>query len=326
MLKAKLTAAKTKKEADILRAKIVDAEEARPRRPRCSNFGEMIQMDASLHYWIDSCRWTLHLAIDDATGVVVGAWFEKQETLRGYYQVFSQILRHYGIPYMFYTDRRTVFEYRKNGGQDTAEDTFTQFSYACKQLGVLIKTTSIPQAKGRIERLNQTMQSRLPVELRLEGAATIEQANDCLPRFIAQHNARLALPIHSIPSVFEAQPSQDKIDLALAVLTERTVDAGHCIRFENNYYRTVDKGGNPIYFYKGTKGLVIRTFGGVLFFSAADRVLALEEVPLHERASKNFDFPPPEAKPKKHYIPPASHPWRLDAFAGFLKKQPHLPA
>jgi transposase len=326
MLKAQLSAAKTKKEADTLQAKIVNAEEAHPRRPRCSNFGEMIQMDASLHDWTDSCKWTLHLAIDDATGVIVGAWFEKQETLRGYYQVFSQILHHYGIPYMFYTDRRTVFEYRKNGSPDAADDSFTQFSYACKQLGVLIKTTSIPQAKGRIERLNQTMQSRLPIELRLEGVTTIEQANNYLPRFIVQHNARFALPTHSIPSVFVTQPSQEIIDLTLAVLTERTVDTGHCIRFENNYYRTVDKGGNPVYFYKGTKGLVIRTFSGVLFFSAADRVLALEEIPLHERSSKNFDFPPPKVKTKKHYIPPANHPWRLDTFSSFLKKQPHLLA
>jgi hypothetical protein len=227
---------------------------------------------------------------------------------------------------MFYTDRRTVFEYRKSGSQDTANDSFTQFSYACKQFGVQIKTTSIPQAKGRIERLNQTMQSRLPVELRLKGVTTIEQANEYLARFIAEYNARFALASDSIPSVFEAQPSQEKIDLTLAVIAERTVDSGHSIRFDNNYFRTLNQSGAPVYFYKGTKGLVIRTFSGSLFFSVDEGIFALEEIPLHERTSKSFDFKPIQSKPKKRYIPPANHPWRLAAFSAFVKKQAHVPA
>ncbi|MFR1450123.1 MAG: hypothetical protein ACLSSU_09310 [Beduini sp.] len=67
---------------------------------------------------------------------------------------------------MFYTDRRTIFEYKRKNNAFDDEDTFTQFSYACHNLGVDIKTTSIAQAKGGIERMNQTFQSRLPIELR----------------------------------------------------------------------------------------------------------------------------------------------------------------
>ena len=325
-LKAQLAETKTKKEATAIQTKIVEAEDAHPRRPRCSNFGEMIQMDASLHFWIGSCKFTLHIAFDDATGLIVGAWFDGQETLKGYYNVFKQILTNYGIPYMFYTDRRTVFEYRKSGSQDTADDSFTQFSYACKQFGVLIETTSIAQAKGRIERMIQTMQSRLPVELRLEGATTLEQANEFLTGFIANYNARFALPSHCMQSVFEAQPSQKKIDLTLAVIAERTVDSGHSIRIDKKYFRTLNESGSPIYLYQGTKGLVIKTFSGGLFYSVEDRILAMEEIPLHERTSRNFDFKPPTEKPKKRYIPPANHPWRLAAFTGFLKKQARLSA
>jgi transposase len=124
-LKAEAAAAKTKKEAAAIQARIIDAEDAHPRRPRCSHFGKMIQMDASLHFWIGRCKWTLHLAVDDATGIIVGAWFDQQETLQGYYHVLEQILTNYGIPYLFYTDRRTVFEYRRSGSQDTADDSFT---------------------------------------------------------------------------------------------------------------------------------------------------------------------------------------------------------
>jgi hypothetical protein len=325
--KAKMAAAakeaKTAKEKMRIEAKIVAADDAHPRRPRSSRFGEMIQMDASLHLWFGDIKATLHLAVDDATGIIVGAWFEWQETLRGYYNVLRQILADYGIPYMFYTDRRTVFEYRKSGSDDDADDSFTQFGYACKQLGIQIKTTSVPQAKGRVERLNGTMQSRLPVELRLEGVTTIEQANEYLPRFIAKYNARFALDRNSTPSVFETQPSPEKIDLTLAVISERTVDCGHSIRLENKHYRTMDARGLPVHFCGGTKGLAIRSFSGALFFAVDDKVFALEEIPLHERASKNFDPVLPPAKPKKQYIPPASHPWRRSSFASFVQTQPH---
>jgi transposase len=322
-LKAAAAGAKTAKERERIEAKIVAAENAHPRRSRSSRFGEMIQMDASLHLWFGDRKATLHLAADDAAGTIVGAWFEWQETLRGYYNVLRQILTAYGIPYMFYTDKRTVFEYRKSGSGDDAGDSFTQFGYACKQLGIQIKTTSVPQAKGRIERLNGSMQSRLPAELRLEGVTTIEQANEYLPQFIAKYNARFALDCNSTPSVFETQPSHQKIDLTLAVLSERTVDCGHSIRLDNKHYRTLDARGLPVHFCGGTKGLAIRSFSGDLFFAVDDMVFALEEIPLHERASKNFDPVQPPAKPRKQYIPPPSHPWRRPSFSSFVQKQPH---
>jgi transposase len=105
--------ATSKKEiGKLIEAKLL-IEDPHPRRPRCAYFGEMLQMDASLHLWFGDRKATLHVAVDDATGMIVGAYFDHQETLKGYYNVFSQILRTYGIPYMFYTDRRTVFEYKQ---------------------------------------------------------------------------------------------------------------------------------------------------------------------------------------------------------------------
>lgn len=80
-----------------------------------------------------------------------------QETLNGYYHVFCQILTTYGIPYKFFTDKRTVFTYKKKNSPSLDEDTYTQFAYACKQPGVELESSSVPQAKGRVERLNQTL-------------------------------------------------------------------------------------------------------------------------------------------------------------------------
>ncbi|MFR3402063.1 MAG: hypothetical protein ACLTUL_07320 [Blautia faecis] len=89
-------------------------------------------MDATPYEWIPAQIWHLHLAIDDATGRITGGWFDTQETLNGYYHVFHQILTTYGIPYKFFTDRRTVFTYKKKNSPSIDEDTYTQFAYACK--------------------------------------------------------------------------------------------------------------------------------------------------------------------------------------------------
>lgn len=174
-LKQKLKGA-TKKESIDLRNKIMvlDHPDIHPRKPRAAYFGELIQMDASDHLWFGDTKAQLHAAIDDATGKIVGAYFAPQETLQGYYNVFHQILTQYGIPARFFTDKRTIFEYKK--APSINEDTFTQFAYACHQLGTEILTSSVPQAKGRVERLFQTLQSRLIPELRLAGVESIEKS------------------------------------------------------------------------------------------------------------------------------------------------------
>jgi len=189
---------KSKKETNIIQNSILAIEDAHPRRPRCAYFGEMLQMDASLHPWFGQTKSQLHIAVDDATGAILGAYFDKQETLNGYYNILNQILTRYGVPYMFFTDRRTVFEYKQKKSPSVEEDTFTQFGYACKQLGIDIKTSSIAQAKGHVERMFQTLQSRLPIVLRLAGVSTIAQANEFLNSYIKKFNAQFALPINNI--------------------------------------------------------------------------------------------------------------------------------
>lgn len=115
VLKEKINEVKSEKVKNEMKEAmlILDSVEAHPRRPRCKYMGEMIQMDASSYNWVPNQTWHLHLAVDDATGEVVGAYFDIQETLNGYYHVLHQILTDYGIPAMFYTDRRTVFEYKE---------------------------------------------------------------------------------------------------------------------------------------------------------------------------------------------------------------------
>ena len=317
-------AAKTKKEADQIQTNIVNIEDAHSRRPRRAYLGELEQMDASPYQWFGDGVTTLHIAVDDASGTLVGAYFDLQETLKGYYHVFHQVLTNYGIPYKFFTDRRTVFTYKKKKAPDIGEDTCTQFAYACKQLGTEIEYSSVPQAKGRVERMFQTLQSRLPVEMRLAGVTTIEEANEFLKTYLPKFNEQFALPLNGIKSVFETQPSEDKINLILAVLTQRTVDSGHCIQFQNRYYRMVNENGIQVHYLKGTKVMVIQAFDGNLYCNVNDKdTYFLEEIPKREKDSKDFDISHPTQKPKKRTKPAMDHPWRSKAFWKFVKTQEH---
>ena len=323
-LKAAKEAAKTKKEADQIQANLVAVEDAHSRRPRAAYFGELEQMDATPYEWIPGQIWHLHLAIDDALGKIVGGWFDTQETLSGYYHVYYQILTQYGVPYKFLTDRRTVFTYKKKNSPSIDEDTYTQFAYACKQLGVELESSSVPQAKGRVERLNQTLQSRLPIELRLAGITTIDAANEFLTTYIKEFNEKFSLPINGIKSVFVEQPENEKINLILAVLCERTVDAGHCLRHSHKYYRMLDENGIQVHYRKGTKVMFIQAYDGNRYCCVNDKdIYALEEIPEHEAKSKNLDTDYEPPRTRKRYIPPMNHPWRRQSFGKFVKQQFH---
>lgn len=276
------------------------------------------------HVWFGTKKTTLHIAVDDATGSIVGAYLDRQETLKGYYNVYAQILRKYGIPYKFFTDRRTVFTYKKKNAPDIGEDVCTQFAYACKQFGTAIEYSSVPQAKGRVERMFESLQSRLPVELRLAGITDVDAANEFLDHYIDEFNARFALPVNSIKSVFETQPSEETINLTLAILTQRTVDSGHCIQFNNRYYRMLDSNGMQEHYRKGTKAMVIQAFDGSLFCSVNDNTIyVLDEIPKRETKSEEFDPEYEKPAPQKRYIPPMNHPWRSKSFWKFVKSQQH---
>lgn len=312
--------AKSKKEIAKLQSAIVAVENAHPRQPRCIYFGEEIQTDACIHLWFGTTKTALHAAIDDSTGHVVAAYFDNQETLNGYYNIYYQILIKYGIPYLFKTDKRTVFEYNKKGTTLDEDNTFTQFAYACNQLGTNIETSSVPEFKPRIERLFESFQLRLIPELRLANITTIEEANNFLPTFLEKYNSKFALCIDNTKSVFEKQPSKEKINLTLAILSRRVVDTGHSICFKKKHYRTVNSVGTPIYFGKGTKCMIIEAFDKSLYATVEDSIFSLEEIPEVQLKSENFDEILP-TEPKKIYIPRMIHPFKRQSFEKFIEKQ-----
>lgn len=296
-------------------------EDSHPRGEKPKYFGELIEQDGSIHLWFGDKKTCLHLAIDKATSTIVGAFFDKEETLKGYYNVLHQILCNYGIPYKFLTDNRTVFNYMMlNPNKRVSDkDVLTQYGYACKQLGIDLETTSVSQAKGLIERTNGTFQGRLVNELKLNGITTIEEANKYLIEiFVPKFNQKFAMDYKKFPSVFETAPGEEKINYTLAILTPRKIDNGNSIKYQNKYYQPYLNNELKCFLPK-TECLVIKAFNGELLVTIDEKVFELKELARNERFSKNFDVTI-ETKERKVYIPPMTHPWKVEYFKKQIKK------
>ncbi len=121
---------------DIIINHEIALEDSHTRGENPKFFGKIIEQDGSIHPWFGDKKTCLHLAIDKSTSIIVGGWFDYQETLNGYFHVFYQILTNYVIPYKFFTDNRTVFNYLSlNQDKRTSEkDVSTQYGYTCKRL------------------------------------------------------------------------------------------------------------------------------------------------------------------------------------------------
>ena len=317
----KINLAMSDEQIDYIVNHEIALEDSHPRGEKPKYFGEIIEQDGSIHEWFGSFKTCLHLAIDKATSTIVGAYFDKQETLNGYYNVFHQILTNYGIPYKFLTDNRTVFNYMfLNPDKRTSDkDVLTQYGYACKQLGVELETTSVSQAKGLIERTNGTFQDRLVSELRLNNITTMDEANKYLiDVFVPYFNNRFALDYKKFESVFEQSPNEEVINYTLAVLTPRKIDNGNSIKYQNKYYQPYLNNQLKCFIPK-TECLVIKTFNGDLLITIDEQILELKELSRNERFSKEFDEVI-EVKEKKKYIPPMSHPWKLSTFLKQIEK------
>lgn len=309
----------TKQEAKTLNElEGVNPLKAHPTRSRKKYFEELLQMDASNHDWFKNGDYAhLHAAIDDATGTVVGAYFDKEETLNGYFEVSRQFLTTYGIPYELLTDNRTVFEYKLKKNPSEEKDSLTQYGYACQTLGIELTTTSIPKTKGKIERLWNTFQDRLLNEMALVHIQTIEEANDFLVEYLPKYNKKFAFPIKDTKSVFEKLPENQRLEHILARFSRRVIQKGHSIKYANKEYHLHNEHERVLLRPK-TQVMVIETLDNELYASHGEAIFKMEEIAFREEHSKAFD-PPVKPKVKTTYIPPQSHPWKGPSFERYLK-------
>lgn len=285
-----------------------------PQRARRECFGELVQIDGSPHDWFEGRgpKCCLLVAIDDATSQLCSLHFEPSETTVGYFKLMSQYIDHHGLPLATYSDRHGIFRINL---PNVSEETETQFGRAARELGIEVICAHSPEAKGRVERANQTLQDRLIKEMRLLGINTIEAANAYLPTYIADHNRRFSVVAKNAVDAHRRElPEQKILDLIFSHQAERKLTKNLEISYKNIIYqvRTNTKG----YRLQHAVVTVCDDLNGVITLIRQGKVL---EYTCHERAKKNadivdskeLDFKLDSVKnTAKKYIPPANHPWR----------------
>jgi transposase len=206
-------------------------------RERRACFGELIQIDGSPHDWFEgraeAC--VLLVFIDDATGKLVQLRFVENESFFSYSQAAEGYFRQSGKPVAFYSDKLGVF--RVNLPSRGAGDALTQFGRAMQELDIQIICANSPQAKGRVERVIQTLQDRLPKEMRLRGISTLTDGNAYLPEFLTDFNQRFAVEARSSVDAHRPLTAKDELARILTWQETRTLSKNLTLQFEKVVYQ-----------------------------------------------------------------------------------------
>ncbi|MCL6479894.1 MAG: ISNCY family transposase [Peptococcaceae bacterium] len=283
------------------------------RRKRKARKGMLVIIDASPHRWFfDGEECSLHGAVDDATGEILALFFTPRECLEGYFEIVRSIISNYGAPLAVYADRHTIFR-SPNADKLTIEDELsgkrvkdTQFGRAMRELGINLIYAKTPQAKGRIERLWETLQGRLPVEFEIAGIKTISEANKFLGEFIKKYNQKFAVEPKEAQSAFRQLDDKINIDHVLCIKETRRVDNGSTFSFGKTYYRVVRNGKTMPVIPKATITVLISLRIGlkVEYSGSVYDVEVLDEPPKKEPKIKKQTIKHKPAKPAQ------DHPWR----------------
>ena len=206
-------------------------------RERRACFGELVQIDGSPHDWFEgraeAC--VLLVFIDDATGKLLQLLFVKSESFFSYSEAAAGYFRQYGKPAAFYSDQHGIF--RVNTPSVGKTDALTQFGRAMQELDIQIICANSPQAKGRVERVNQTLQDRLVKEMHLRDISSMADGNAYLPDFIEGFNQRFAVEPRSSVNAHRALTPQDDLTRILTWQEARTVSKNLTIQFEKVVYQ-----------------------------------------------------------------------------------------
>ncbi len=243
--------------------------QVRERRPRC---GELIQIDGSPHDWFEGRgpRCTLIVFIDDATSRLTALRFVPAETTRAYLETLRGHVLQHGRPLAFYSDRHGIF--RLNAKDAASGDGKTEFGRVAERLGIEAIHALTPQAKGRVERANQTLQDRLVKEMRLQAISSMAAANGFLPTFIAVWNERFAVPPREAASAHRPwTDTPEALDDALARREERVLSKTLTFRSSGTMYCVRTSG--PGTALRGAKVTLHHFLGGGMAVHYKDRIL-----------------------------------------------------
>ena len=237
------------------------ARSARLHRPRERRpcMGELVQIDGSRHPWFErrAAACTLLAFVDDATGKILQLHFAETETTTSYFEATRRYIERHGKPQAFYADRAAVFR-----SPSATARTRTQFQRALDELGIDLICANSPQAKGRVERLNRTLQDRLVKDLRLKGISDIDAANAWCDDFVQRFNANFARTPSSPLDAHVPRQQNEDLALILALRETRKLSTKLTLQHGRKLYLLEDKPewraliGQPIDIYTDAAGQV----------------------------------------------------------------------
>jgi transposase len=286
-----------------------------PMRERRARFGEMIQIDGSPHDWFEgrSEKCTLIVFIDDASGRLTQLRFMPTETTLGYMSVLHAHILMYGAPAALYSDKHSIFRINAKEADSEAE---TQFSRAARELGIECIHAHSPQAKGRVERANQTLQDRLIKEMRLAGINDAQSANAWLPGYIEDYNRRFTVtPKDASDAHLAYAGNPEALRRILSVQVTKTLSKNLSCQYENQLLQVATTGtGLGL---RGAKVMLHEHFDGSkellwkkrkLTYSVMDK--PKRQPPVADGKNINARIDNAMARRNTGHKPAADHPWR----------------
>ena len=270
-------------------------------RERREHRGELVQIDGSYHAWLEGRgpKACLLLFVNDATSAVLTAEFVDHESFFAYGKLCKTYFRSTGLPVAFYSDKFSVFR------ANSSTEAVTQFRRALEALGIDLICANSPQAKGRVERANQTFQDRLVKEMRLRGINDYQAANAYLPEFIRFYNRKFAvLPRSTGDDHLPLDPAID-LDFLFSIQDTRTISKDLIIQFDHVTYQIITD--RPPQNLIKRDVLVTQDESGSVSAYLNYQKLTLKIIHKQPRqiqvvSSKSLDHP--------DYVPPVKHPWR----------------
>jgi len=216
--------------AGVWKAKVAKRARLHQSRYRRECRGELVQVDGSDHDWFESRgpRCTLLVYIDDATSELMHLEMAESESAFSYMRATRSYLERHGKPVAFYSDKHSVF---RNNNATADSDGMTHLGRALDRLDVEIICANSPQAKGRVERANSTLQNRLVKAMRLEGISSIEEANTFLPSYLLRHNARFACPPADRRDAHRPLAPHENVEAEMVWRVERSVTGALALHY-----------------------------------------------------------------------------------------------
>ncbi len=278
-------------------------------RARKDNYGEMQQFDGSYHVWFGDEEYCLLLSVDDATGKITHAKFDINKDRIAVFKFWLEYLMKNGLPLSIYLDKFSTYKVNHKNAVDN-KGMITQFQRAMNQLGINVILANSPQAKGRVERINKTLQKRLVKELRLAEINTVEEANKFLETYIPKFNAQFAVVPNKRKNLHKTLVSNvaNKLPQILSIQEIRIINNDYTVRFAGKYYQLDRIQTTTV--YKKDKVIVEKHLNGEVKLRLREAYLNYKLLPERPKKEIEVKLIALTKQIQGSYKPPIDHPWR----------------